>query len=109
MKNKTLNRIMSDDEIADFLGYLEISGKTLEKELEIIFSDVIFIGTSINKRNKKQMDAFKINMEICNYYFIKTEDYIKVKYLTEFKKLLRIKKKVKISRNILKNIIINLN
>lgn len=109
MKNKTLNRIMSDDEIVDFLNYLNDSGNEIEKEVKKMFIDVIFIGTSINKKNKKQKDAFIVNLEICNYYFKKTEDYLKVKQLTELYHLFKIKKKVYISRKILKNISVNLN
>ena len=109
MKKKILNKIISDAEIEGFLEYMEDSGKELEKELKTMFSHVIFIGTSINKRNKQDLDAFIINLEICNYYFQKIEDYIKVKHLTELSQLLRIKKKVKISRIILKKISLNLN
>ena len=109
MKYNIDQRIMTDDDIIDYFEFLVSYGKDIELEVKKSYNNLIFLGSSIDQSNENDLDAFLVNVEVCLYYFYGIEDYFKVQKLLELYQYVFSPNKIKIDRELLDNICLNLN
>ncbi len=102
---------MNEEEMSAIMEHLYEIVDNLEEFMNESYENIMFLGTSPRKMDGELLESVLINLNICLYYYVSKESYIKADKLNKLYKLItdNSAKQITIEEEILKSMVISLN
>jgi hypothetical protein len=102
---------MNDEEMSALMEHLYKIVDNLEEYMNDSYENLMFLGTSPRRMDGVLLESVLINLNICLYYYVSKESYIKAYELNKLYKLITDNgpRQIDIEEEILKSIVISLN